>query len=220
MPAHHNIDHEREVWDAYARSTKDKVFDSEPALDWTQYAGHGPGPELLGAPGTALEIGCGTGRALAYLAQQGVKTTGVDLSPVMVENAEQRWGPGGCRFVCAEVLEYLRDNTETYDAVYSVFGAVWFTEPEELLPLIARRLNPGGVLVFSHPPAIPGTTGAQGMYKGGFAGKAMYTYRYSYTPSAWEARLLRAGFAEADAQVLDAPTPGHIGTLIVRALVS
>ncbi|PVE07825.1 hypothetical protein Y717_21985 [Streptomyces scopuliridis RB72] len=93
-------------------------------------------------------------------------------------------------------------------------------DPEELLPLITQRLNPGGVLVFSHPPAIPGTSGAQGMYKGGFAGKAMYTYRYSHTPAAWKARLLGAGFAEVDAQVLDAPAPGHIGTLIVRATVT
>ncbi|MFJ1913938.1 class I SAM-dependent DNA methyltransferase [Streptomyces sp. NPDC088147] len=220
MPAHHNIDHERELWDAYARSTKDSLLDADPVFGWTQYAGHGPGPELLGSPGTALEIGCGTGRALAWLAQQGVRTTGVDLSPVMVEQITERWGPGGSRFVCAEVTEHLRSDTETYDAVYSIFGAVWFTDPEELLPLIARRLNPGGVLVFSHPPAIPGTSGAQGMYKGGFAGKAMYTYRYSHTPAAWKARLLTAGFAEVDAQVLDAPAPGHIGTLIVRAAVA
>ncbi|WP_411113452.1 class I SAM-dependent methyltransferase [Streptomyces sp. 029-5] len=222
MPTPHNIDHERELWDTYARSqsVKDKVLDADPVFGWTQYAGHGPGPELLGSPGTALEIGCGTGRALAHLARRGVKTTGVDLSPVMVEQITERWGPGGSRFVCAEVTEHLRSDTESYDAVYSIFGAVWFTDPEELLPLIARRLNPGGVLVFSHPPAIPGTSGAQGMYKGGFAGKAMYTYRYSYTPAAWKARLLTAGFAEVDAQVLDAPAPGHIGTLIVRAAVA
>lgn len=81
MPARHDIDAERELWDTFAESTKDKVFESESVFCWTQYAGHGPGPELLGNPTTALEIGCGTGRALAYLTQQGVKTTGVDLSP-------------------------------------------------------------------------------------------------------------------------------------------
>jgi hypothetical protein len=51
------------------------------------------------------------------------------------------------------------------------------------------------------------------MYKAGFAGKAMFTYRYSYRPAVWERLLIRAGFATADAQVLDAPQPGHIGTL-------
>lgn len=55
------------------------------------------------------------------------------------------------------------------------------------------------------------------MYKGGFAGKAMYTYRYSYRPAVWERLLTRVGFASAEARVLDAPEAGHIGTLIVRA---
>ncbi|MGK5640675.1 class I SAM-dependent methyltransferase [Streptomyces sp. URMC 126] len=218
MPAQHDIDAERELWDTYARSTKGDVSDSEPVFRWTQYTGHGPGPELLGSPETVLEIGCGTGRALAYLAQQGVKATGVDLSPVMVAQTSQRWGPLGVRFVCAEVLEHLSTSTETYDAVYSIFGAVWFTDPAKLLPLIASRLRPGGVLVFSHPPAIPGAYGPQGMYKGGFAGRALYTYRYSYTPRKWRNLVLSAGFAEVEAKIIEAPQPGHIGTLIVRAV--
>ncbi|MGY5126409.1 class I SAM-dependent methyltransferase [Streptomyces nigrescens] len=218
MPARHDIAAERELWDTFAESTRGKVFDSEPVLCWTQYTGHGPGPEILGTPTTALEIGCGTGRALAHLAQQGVKVTGVDLSPVMVEHTTERWGPLGAQFVCAEVLEYLRDRTDTYDAVYSIFGAVWFTDPAKLLPLVAQRLNPGGVFAFSHPPAIPGAYGPQGMYKGGFAGKAMYTYRYSYTPRKWTSFLHKAGFTGLDVQILDAPTPGHIGTLIARAI--
>jgi hypothetical protein len=57
------------------------------------------------------------------------------------------------------------------------------------------------------------------MYKGGFAGKAMFTYRYSYRPPVWERLLTRAGFATAEARVLDAPEPDHIGTLLVRAKV-
>ncbi|MEU1023739.1 class I SAM-dependent methyltransferase [Streptomyces sp. NPDC005904] len=217
MPAQHDIDAERELWDAFAESTKNKVFESDPAFCWTQYSGYGPGPELLGTPTTALEIGCGTGRALAYLAQRGVKVTGLDLSPVMVAHTAERWGPLGAQLVCGEVLDHLRKSTETYDAIYSIFGAVWFTDPAKLLPLVAQRLAPGGVFAFSHPPAIPGAYGPQGMYKGGFAGKAMYTYRYGYTPRRWTGFLRKAGFADPDVQILDAPTPGHIGTLIARA---
>ncbi|MEU7163186.1 class I SAM-dependent methyltransferase [Streptomyces morookaense] len=217
MPARHDIDAERELWDTYAESAfKD---DAEPVFHWTQYTGHGPGPELLGDPKTVLELGCGTGRALAHLAHQGITACGVDLSPVMVKKTTERWGPLGAEFVCAEVLDHLKNDARTYDAIYSIFGACWFTDPAKLFPLIAKRLNPGGVLAFSHPPAIPGAYGPQGMYKGGFAGKAMFTYRYSYTPRKWESLLLRAGFKEAEALVLDAPTPGHIGTLIVRATV-
>ncbi|MFF7459030.1 class I SAM-dependent methyltransferase [Kitasatospora sp. NPDC008115] len=219
MTAQHDIEAERELWDTYAAGIKDEVFDGGPALRWTQYAGHGPGPELLGDPASALEIGCGTGRAMAVLAGRGVKVTGIDLSPVMVGRVTERWGPSGVRVHCAEVLDFLSGTDETWDAVYSVFGAVWFTDPLKLLPLVASLLNPGGVLAFSHPPAIPGAYGPQGMYKGGFAGRALYTYRYSYTPRKWAGLLRRSGFESVDATVLDAPTEGHIGTLIVTGRV-
>ncbi|MEW2117319.1 class I SAM-dependent methyltransferase [Streptomyces sp. NPDC005474] len=218
MPAQHDTAAETELWDTYAESAFQD--DAEPVFRWTQYAGHGPGAELLGNPRSVLEIGCGTGRALAHLARHGIRARGVDLSPVMVEKTTEKWKDTGAVFRCAEVLEHLAEFVDTYDAVYSIFGAAWFTDPGRLFPLVRQRLNPGGVFVFSQPPAIPGAYGPQGMYKGGFAGKAMFTYRYSYRPAVWERLLTRAGFTEADARVFDAPTPGHIGTLIVRAEVT
>ncbi|MCQ4081918.1 class I SAM-dependent methyltransferase [Streptomyces sp. RB6PN25] len=217
MPARHDIEAETELWDTYAESAFKP--DAEPVFHWTQYAGHGPGPELLGNPRTVLEIGCGTGRALAYLAGQGVTARGVDLSPVMVKKTTERWADTGAQFECAEVLAYLRSCTDSYDAIYSIFGAAWFTDPAKLFPLVRERLNPGAVFAFSQPPAIPGAYGPQGMYKGGFAGRAMFTYRYSYTPRKWTSLLAKAGFTEIDASVLDAPEAGHIGTLLVTASV-
>ncbi|MEU2558399.1 methyltransferase domain-containing protein [Streptomyces longispororuber] len=50
----------------------------------------------------------------------------------------------------ADAVEYLSCTPTVFDAVYSVWGAVWFTDPDRLLPLIARRLAPGGVLAFAH----------------------------------------------------------------------
>ena len=220
MAAEHNYAHEQALWDTYAENTRETASGSDPVFRWTQYADHGPGTELLGdTPGSVLELGCGTGRALAYLAQQGVRATGVDISPVMVKQTADRWGLLGVRFVCAEVIEHLEKDATAYDAIYSVFGAAWFADPARLFPLVARRLNPGGVFAFSQPPAIPGAYGPQGMYKGGFAGPAMFTYRYSYTPDAWEGFLSAAGLAEPCVRVLDAPQPGHIGTLIGRAVL-
>ncbi|KUN03958.1 methyltransferase type 11 [Streptomyces yokosukanensis] len=217
MPVPHDIPTETELWDAFAESAfKD---DAEPSFCWTQYAGHGPGPELLGAPDSVLEIGCGTGRALAHLAQQGIKATGVDLSPRMVERAGEKWAPLGVRIERGEVLDWLAADEGRYDAVYSIFGAAWFTDPSRLFPFVREHLNEGGTFVFSQPPAIPGAYGPQGMYKGGFAGKAMFTYRYSYKPAVWERHLLRAGFTDATATVVDAPKVGHIGTLVVQACV-
>lgn len=164
MPAQHDIAAETELWDVFAASAfKDGA---EPGFCRTQYAGHGPGPELLGDPRRVLEIGCGTGRALAHLAERGIVAQGVDLSPVMVEKATTKWHCTGAESVRSEVLEYLSGHEEAYDAVYSIFAAGWFTDPSRLFPLVRRRLGPGGVFVFSQPPAIPGAYGPQGMYKG------------------------------------------------------
>ncbi|MFI6876295.1 class I SAM-dependent methyltransferase [Streptomyces sp. NPDC050400] len=217
MPVPHDITAETELWDTYAESAFED--DMEPVFHWTQYAGHGPGVELLGEPTSVLEIGCGTGRALVSLAQSGIAARGIDLSPVMVKKTSERWADTGAEFVCGEVLDVLRHDTRTYDAVYSIFGAAWFTDPSRLFPLVRQRLAPGGVFVFSQPPAIPGAYGPQGMYKGGFAGKAMFTYRYSYKAAVWERHLIRAGFTRTEARVIDAPLAGHIGTLLVRAAV-
>ena len=215
MPAQHDIAAETELWDTYASSAfKD---DMEPTFCWTQYANHGPGPEVLGDPNSVLEIGCGTGRTLAFLAGRGVKARGVDLSPVMVKKVTERWGRAGVDIVCGEVLEMLAADHQKYDTIYSIFGAAWFTDPVKLFPLVQARLRPGGVFAFSQPPAIPGAYGPQGMYKGGFAGKAMFTYRYSYTTRRWAGLLKRSGFRDVEARVLDAPEQGHIGTLLVRA---
>ncbi|MDT0442432.1 class I SAM-dependent DNA methyltransferase [Streptomyces johnsoniae] len=210
MPAQHNYDHKRELWDTYAESTQETVTDAEAVFRWTQYGDHGPGVELLGKPNSVLEVGCGAGRALAHLAQQGVKATGVDLSPVMVEQTAEKWGPLGVEFICAEIITAFGKRPHH-------LWAAWFADPVRLFPLIAKRLNPGGVFVFSQPPAIPGAYGPQGMYKGGFAGPAMFTYRYSYTPEVWEGFLSGAGLTDAHVRVLAAPEPGHIGTLIGRA---
>ncbi|MFE8011962.1 class I SAM-dependent methyltransferase [Streptomyces antibioticus] len=215
MPVPHDIAAETELWDTFAESAfRD---DAEPSFCWTQYVGHGPGPELLGRPESVLETGCGTGRALAHLARQGVKATGVDLSPHMVRRASEKWAPLGVRIEQGEILAWLAADRSRYDAVYSIFGAAWFTDPSRLFPLVRAHLAPGGVFVFSQPPAVPGAYGPQGMYKGGFAGRAMFTYRYSYKPAVWERHLLRAGFTSVEATVVEAPQPGHIGTLIVRA---
>ena len=180
----------------YAESTRDKALEADPVFCWTQYAGTDPARNSLATPEVALlEIGCGTGRALAFLLKQGVQVTGArTCRPWRSKQPSRTLGAEGRGIhLCAEVLEHLAANTETYDAIYSIFGAALVHRPGQLLPSIARRLNPGGALAFSQPPAIPGAYGPQGMYKGGFAGKAMFTYRYSYTPRKWTALLTRSG---------------------------
>lgn len=125
-------------------------------LEWTQVPGLGPGVELLGDLDgrTVLELGCGAGDTTAYLASLGAHAIGLDGAPAQIERARARWGHiVGATYVRAEATVYLTRPGPPVDVILSVFGALDFTSPELLVPLIAGRLRPGGLLALStiHP---------------------------------------------------------------------
>jgi SAM-dependent methyltransferase len=56
-----------------------------------------PAPELVRfiagkRPGNALDIGCGTGTNLLYLAQHGWQVSGIDFAPLAIEKAKRKLG--------------------------------------------------------------------------------------------------------------------------------
>ncbi|MGI8313409.1 class I SAM-dependent methyltransferase [Saccharopolyspora hattusasensis] len=207
-------------WDHYAAGVagQDQQKALKEAFGWTQYEGHGPGDELLGDPLTALELGSGRGNAVAALALKGIDTTGIDLSPGQCDAAERSWGTiPGVHFVQADVVEFLSATGQQWDAIYSIWGGVWFTDPVVLLPLIRARLTQGGTLAFSHAPAVPGSYGLQGMYGNGFTGRQVWIYRWAYEPTGWADLLREYGFTDVHARVEPAPEPDNVGTLIVEA---
>ncbi|MFE0024327.1 class I SAM-dependent methyltransferase [Amycolatopsis sp. NPDC059021] len=208
-------------WDRYGRAVPDENPEDalKNAFGWCQYDSHGPGDELLGEPLTTLELGPGRGNAVAALATKGVVATGVDLSPVQVQAARTRWGHlPNARFVQGDALDFLAATDRQWDAVYSIWGAVWFTDPATLLPAILQRLTPGGRLVFSHAPHIPGTaTGALGMWAAGYAGPQVAMARWSYAPRQWADLLTSHGYTAVHARIVPAPDSGNVGTLLVES---
>lgn len=103
----------------------------------------------------------------------------------------------------ADAENYLADTADRFDVVYSVFGPVWFTDPATLLPLVHARLNPGGVLAFSH---LPTATDPR---------RAVRTWHL--TPERWSSLLRDHGFRSPTATVIPGPQPDNVGTLLVRA---
>jgi SAM-dependent methyltransferase len=208
-------------WDRYAAGVDDQPSEEaiKNAFGWTQYDGHGPGDELLADPATALELGSGRGNAVAALATKGIDAVGVDVSPAQCEHARRRWAHlPAARYERADVVDYLTTTDQVWDAIYSIWGAVWFTDPDRLLPLVRHRLIPGGKLVFSHAPAVPGSYGVQGIYAAGFTGRQIWAYRWAYEPAVWADLLHRHGFTDVDARIEPAPEPDHVGTLIAEAI--
>ncbi|MGW7239751.1 class I SAM-dependent methyltransferase [Streptomyces sp. NPDC054804] len=213
------------AWDTYSRQRPERrpvnSHGETTWFNWTQYQDHGPGAELLEVPagGRVLDLGCGKGGNAAHLAALGMHAVGVDVSPKQLAAAHARWGDApGLELHQAEAVQFLQQARD-YDAVYSVYGAVWFTDPARLLPAIRARLRPGGRLVFSQRPPVEGCYGCQASYiPRGSDEDPLVVKRWDYERGAWERLLTEHGFGDVRAEVLAAP-PGRriVGTLIVSA---
>jgi SAM-dependent methyltransferase len=211
-----------EYWDKYKpyRGEGDQPRPAAGRFDWTGIPGHGPGAELLGNPHTALDLGPAEGENAAFLARSGTAVTAVDFSPVQVERARGFWADvPGLEFVFADACAFLDGDVRQWDAIYSTWGAVWFTDPEDLFPLVAKRLAPDGVFAFSHREPIVGQYGAQEMGGKWLEGREteLTVYRWQYTAAQWSDILKRHGFTNVRAELLAHPDPKELGTLIIQA---
>lgn len=101
---------------------------------------------LLGiAPGTlVVDVGCGAGRAVAELAEEGVKAVGVDPGERMIAVARERWPEAEFRVAGAYELPFSDATMDGYraDKVFHELG-----EPERALAEARRILVPGGRIV-------------------------------------------------------------------------
>ncbi|TDV56435.1 class I SAM-dependent methyltransferase [Actinophytocola oryzae] len=179
-------------------------------LNWTQYPDHGPDETVLGPVEgkRVVELGSGAGANLAHLATLGARCVGVDLAPVRTVNATAAWGHlPNLEFVTVDAVDHLAANPGRYDIAYSIFGAVWFTEPEVLLPLVRQALTPGGILAFSQLPAddTPPPPHQQ-------------ITRQHLPVSRWRAVLTAAGFGRIDCELIPPPAENETGTVLIRAV--
>jgi len=97
------------------------------------------------APGVpVVDVGCGTGRAVAELAEQGARAVGVDLDPGMLATARSRFPDLDLRAADAADLPLGDGEAHGYraDKVYHMLP-----EPAAALAESRRVLAPGGRIV-------------------------------------------------------------------------
>jgi SAM-dependent methyltransferase len=107
---------------------------------------------LLGEPvGDVLDLCCGPGRASVDLASRGMRITGVDRSPFMLEKARSRATAAGANveWVKSDMRDFVRP--ESYDLALSLFTSFGYFEERDddvrVLQNVRRSLRPGGRLV-------------------------------------------------------------------------
>jgi SAM-dependent methyltransferase len=98
-----------------------------------------------------LDIACGTGNTALPLARRGCIVTGVDIAPNLLEQARARAAAEGLAITFdegdAEALPY---GDATFDAVTTMFGAMFAPRPELVASEMARVLRPGGLLAMGN----------------------------------------------------------------------
>lgn len=109
--------------------------------------------------GRALDLGCANGGDATWLAKQGWRVVGVDVSPTVIEVAKETAATAGVsdrvEFQCRDLAEGLPDGP------FDLVTASFFHSPvdfprEQVLRATASRLTVGGVLlIIDHASVAP-----------------------------------------------------------------
>lgn len=135
--------------DLYARADGDAGLvpwgDEEPhsgLVEWLQ-----ANPQEKGI--RAIDVGCGLGDNAAYMAEQGLQTTAIDLSPTAVKWVQQRFSDQDLDVRVADLFDLPDDLVCAFSFVNETYTIQAL--PLELRPLImegiSRLLAPGGLLL-------------------------------------------------------------------------
>ena len=99
-------------------------------------------------PCKAIELGCGVGNYVIYLAEQGFEASGADFSETAIEMAMKASKDKGlyCQFISADVLGDLGDIQDTYDFVYDweLLHHIFPDSRKKYLTNVSRILNQNG----------------------------------------------------------------------------
>jgi cyclopropane fatty-acyl-phospholipid synthase-like methyltransferase len=136
-----------------------------------------------------LDIGCGDGNFVYHMQQLGYKNaSGIDYSQ---EQVDKGCSMGINNLICGDLLQFLTENKEPYDAIIAKDVIEHFTRDEvfEILELVSKNLKDGGRFIMQVP-------NGQGIYYTSvFYGD--YTHEMAYTESSINQVILNTGFRRA-----------------------
>ncbi|MEV7603523.1 class I SAM-dependent methyltransferase [Kitasatospora sp. NPDC089797] len=220
-----------DLWHHYGRTRGDTDRSVPEEFSWIWAQDSGPGAEMLGDLTGLLvaDLGAGAARHAAHLATHHApaRVDAVDASPAQHAMASALYGhlAPRLRTVHADVAEHLNERPGGYNVLYSVFGAVDFTDPRLLLPAAARALHPGGMFAaatlghyIGGAPAEPDVQHADVPARAP-DGTPTTMRRWVLQEHVWTKLLDSAGFTEITIDRLPPATPGprSADTLLLRA---
>ena len=103
-----------------------------------------------------LHLQCHFGLDTLSLARMGAECTGVDISPVAIDQAndlKKKAGLGAC-FICSDVYGFQKASVDPFDIVFTSYGTVcWLPDIRRWADVISANLAAGGTfyMVEFHP---------------------------------------------------------------------
>jgi 2-polyprenyl-3-methyl-5-hydroxy-6-metoxy-1,4-benzoquinol methylase len=173
-------------------------------------------------PRTVLDLGCGEGWLVRALAAHGIRATGVDAIPSLIEEAKRA---GGGEFLVASYEDIAAGALELkVDAVVANFSLIGKESVEGVLRSIPRLLSPDRSLIIQtlHPIDATGDQPYQdGWRQGSWAGfssefsdPAPWYFR---TVESWEKLIDDSGFQLAELREPLHPATGKPASIIFIA---
>ena len=102
----------------------------------------------INKPKNSFELGCGIGRFSSFMAEQGIKATGVDFSSIAIEKAQKRIAEKGEKptFLVGDVTN-LENITEQFDVSFDVgcFHCLNAEGQKKYVEEVYRLLKPGSI---------------------------------------------------------------------------
>jgi SAM-dependent methyltransferase len=137
---------QRESWAHFAPL---EIMTVGSAARLLKYAGVQPGQSLL-------DVGCGTGVVAVTAARAGLRVTGLDLTPELLQRARENSTIAGVEVDWHEGdVEELPFADGAFEAVVSQFAHMFAPRADVALKEMLRVLKPGGTIAFSTwPPEL------------------------------------------------------------------
>jgi SAM-dependent methyltransferase len=98
-----------------------------------------------------LDVACGAGQTALPMARKGSKVTGVDIASNLIETARNRAMMEGLPVQFDEGdAEQLPYNDDSFDVVFSLFGAMFAPQPQIVAAEFVRVCRPGGRIIMGN----------------------------------------------------------------------
>ncbi len=144
----------KEFWDKEYKGCGIFNLSTEPAEDlkkFTRWLDREYGPGFLNEKSFVLDIGCGNGRNLIYLAKQfSVSGIGYDISDEAIKQAISAGGGTGLRFLARSIAGRFDIPDKSADLIIDMMASHYLKEKEREVYLseITRIIKPGGYVFF------------------------------------------------------------------------